>query len=882
MRDSLELIIKAKSHHGQPSRSGAVFLQAVIFTLMLLSLTLSAANVRSVGSGNWTDPGIWSNNQVPGQGDNVVVDSGHVVIYDANSSAEVRMIHIRGKLEFTRSHDTRLDVGVIIISSRETVDVNADCSYRQNGARWDESLPTLEIGTFKNPIPRGINATIQLKYFTDMDADCAPGIMNHAGRMDIHGAPLNYTWVKLANSEHAGSTVLNLQENVSDWRPGDKIVITGTGKPDNWHQTGSLLTNGQSESEERTIVSVSGSAVTIDRPLSHSHRGIDPTYGEVANLSRNVVITSKDPNGVRGHTMYHYESKGAISYAEFSHLGKPGVLARYPIHYHVLRNSNRGSFVIGTSVWDSGNRFVTIHATDFLYVKDNVGYKSLGHGFFMEDGTEAYNLLENNLAILAYKTNPLPNQALPWDNNDGAGFWWANGRNAVINNVAAECDQYGFLFETRSSMNLTVLGPDGHYRSNQRVEEIPFIKFKGNEVHSTTLYGVKGIGNAQTNKAFKIEDQRIWKVWYAIRPDFWNWEINNLDIYRTSYGFYGVDTKAGKMVDYSATRSTNSIILMRDTPEGLITFEDVYVDSTKEYPFIIDGRNARNQDANVHVRNYSLNRVTNNQKGADSDDPQQTPYLNLYLHDWFGANQDAIVRPADQPRGSDLNWQNLPPNFSNNVRVAQLNEPWPNNPVQYVDEMPPATVILWPSQGDILPSNTTEITVMGTCIDESQVSSVTVNGVQATATSDNFLTWQATVPVNNNDFRIETRSTDQLGHNEVMGHSIYVGIGQSPTGIGSGDPVPAAGTFQLFENYPNPFNPETHIKFGISSALSGPSDVRINIYNVLGEKVRTLVNNETLEPGVYDRLWDARGDNGEQVSTGVYIYEMIARNRNTG
>ncbi len=42
----------------------------------------------------------------------------------------------------------------------------------------------------------------------------------------------------------------------------------------------------------------------------------------MANLTRNVVVESADPDGVRGHTMYHRGSAGSISYAEFRHLGK--------------------------------------------------------------------------------------------------------------------------------------------------------------------------------------------------------------------------------------------------------------------------------------------------------------------------------------------------------------------------------------------------------------------------------------------------------------------------------------------------------------------------------------------------------------------------------
>ena len=71
--------------------------------------------------------------------------------------------------------------------------------------------------------------------------------------------------------------------------------------------------------------------------------------------------------------MFHRGSAGAITYAEFRHLGKEGVLGRYSIHFHLVRDTMRGASVIGASIWDSGNRWITIHGTDYLVVRDCVG-----------------------------------------------------------------------------------------------------------------------------------------------------------------------------------------------------------------------------------------------------------------------------------------------------------------------------------------------------------------------------------------------------------------------------------------------------------------------------------------------------------------------------
>src|SRR5207249_4651771 len=120
--------------------------------------------------------------------------------------------------------------------------------------------------------------------------------------------------------------------------------------------------------EERTIQAIDGTKLTLDRPLDVEHLGEELYQGEVANLSRNVIVESANPKGERGHTMYHRHSAGSISYAEFRHLGKEGVLGRYALHFHLVRDTMRGSCVLGASIWDSHNRWLTIHGTDYLVV----------------------------------------------------------------------------------------------------------------------------------------------------------------------------------------------------------------------------------------------------------------------------------------------------------------------------------------------------------------------------------------------------------------------------------------------------------------------------------------------------------------------------------
>src|SRR5690554_1429227 len=73
----------------------------------------------------------------------------------------------------------------------------------------------------------------------------------------------------------------------------------------------------------------------------------------------------------------------------------------------------------------------------------------------------------------------------------------------------------------------------------------------------------------------------------------------------------------------------------------------------------------------------------------------------------------------------------------------------------------------------------------------------------------------------------------------------------------------------LHANYPNPFNPETTISYSVEKA----GNVTIEVYNMLGQKVKTLVN-DTQTPGNHTVVWNGTDNNGKSVSSGVYFYRM--------
>jgi hypothetical protein len=93
--------------------------------------------------------------------------------------------------------------------------------------------------------------------------------------------------------------------------------------------------------------------------------------------------------------------------------------------------------------------------------------------------------------------------------------------------------------------------------------------------------------------------------------------------------------------------------------------------------------------------------------------------------------------------------------------------------------------------------------------------------------------------------------------------------GASGVDTEEGSVLPEAVT--LHQNYPNPFNPTTEISF----SLADRSAVRLTVYNVLGQVVRTLTN-EVMLPGTHSFTWDGKNSMGASVPSGVYLYSLNA------
>jgi len=125
------------------------------------------------------------------------------------------------------------------------------------------------------------------------------------------------------------------------------------------------------------------------------------------------------------------------------------------------------------------------------------------------------------------------------------------------------------------------------------------------------------------------------------------------------------------------------------------------------------------------------------------------------------------------------------------------------------------------------------------------------------------VTYPLTVKVDGMDMRLMDETGKNVNVNLKSGENVVISDATIQKLMVSGELIPAE--YALEQNYPNPFNPSTVIEFSLPEDVS---NVKLSIYNALGEKVAELVNS-ALTAGKYQYQWNAKN-----VATGMYIYEL--------
>ena len=140
-----------------------------------------------------------------------------------------------------------------------------------------------------------------------------------------------------------------------------------------------------------------------------------------------------------------------------------------------------------------------------------------------------------------------------------------------------------------------------------------------------------------------------------------------------------------------------------------------------------------------------------------------------------------------------------------------------------------------------------------------------VTNIANSTLSDSSFEWYIPISIaNGSDYTIKITSTDTSDINDFSDAAFTIDNVSSVEMISGYIPV----QYNLYQNFPNPFNPTTTINFD----LPFQSDVTIRIYNILGQLVKTIIDNEVLNAGKYRYEFDANN-----YSSGIYIYTINAR-----
>lgn len=147
------------------------------------------------------------------------------------------------------------------------------------------------------------------------------------------------------------------------------------------------------------------------------------------------------------------------------------------------------------------------------------------------------------------------------------------------------------------------------------------------------------------------------------------------------------------------------------------------------------------------------------------------------------------------------------------------------------------------------------------------VSRTIVNGIVIAADSSTSIDY--TWVTKNNFAAVEISSQDNETNPNFTNASSFGRLASTTTGIAAREESVLPAGFELTQNFPNPFNPETKIAFH----LSKPAPVELAIFTLTGEKVRTLIATP-LAAGSHAAVWDGKDQQGHNLASGVYLYRL--------
>lgn len=417
-----------------------------------------AATFVSIASGNWNDPATWKDGKVPVGLAQVLVSASTTVTFDAVQTNAMRWVRVDGELDFATSIDTQMLVDTVIVDPKGV----------------------LHIGTAANPVQSGVAARIVIAdNGQNIDQTWDPlqlsrGVISH-GTVEMHGETVT-PYVSL-NGVRKNATQLTLDSVPTNWRVGDRLVLTGT--------TTDIKAK---QDEELKLIAINGNTITIDadddvagvQGLKFNHL---PPEGfglkvYLSDMNRNVVIMSQNPaiTQRRGHVMFMHSPKVDVENVGFYGLGRTDkrnpvndpvfgedgkLLAttglnprgRYAVHFHRTGIDGTktpanisGSVVVDSPGWGFVNHDSNVNMTE------NVAFNVQGASFVSEIGSEIGSMVRNLSIRNEGSGDGLEERRDIFDfGHGGDGFWLQGPGVRVVDNIAASAEEAAFIFFTASS-----------------------------------------------------------------------------------------------------------------------------------------------------------------------------------------------------------------------------------------------------------------------------------------------------------------------------------------------------------------------------------------------------------------------------------------------
>lgn len=500
--------------------------------------------ITAVRSGNWSDPTVWSLGRAPTDFDRVMIPEHVVLNYSTLNNIALDALEINGSLIFSTTVNTRLRIATITVMP----------------------TGTLEIGTPDNPVAADVKAEI---LFTNTAPDLAIDPRQYGtgllvlGKVTMHGAEMPQTWSRLTFEPRAGNTALQVEPGAAaGWRAGDTLVLPDTRQYLTTDSDEFMNNEVPPQWEQVTIARIVGDRVYLTKPLEFDHLGGRNIDGQlelmphVADLSRNVVLRSEYARGMRGHTFYTARAEVDIQFVRFQDLGRTSGLAsldsttfdaagnvirygfnqvgRYAVHIHHLMgpenptNTGYQFKFVGNTIDGSRKWSVAVHDSSWGLIDRNVAYNGQGAGFVTEDGTEIGNVFSNNIAIRMQGTHNDGKDGTAENDygRGGSGFWFRNGGNIVVGNVAANNTYAGFVFDGYNNTETFLLpafrGANKHEPGEGVVSTfVPSRLFVNNETYGLSMYGFWAAyitgnnlvdGGAPSTTIYNL---RIWNVTHS-------------------------------------------------------------------------------------------------------------------------------------------------------------------------------------------------------------------------------------------------------------------------------------------------------------------------------------------------------------------------------